>query len=204
MALGTIDDIKASVADWLNRSDLTAQIDDFITMAIEEAYRKLNIPFIDQVYVHTITSTDQTNKYFDLPEKNMNVVSVTDSNGRSIEAVTFEDYRGHLNSSGRPLVYSSVGNNIYIGPNPSESEVFTLNLENAYSNASQLVQTMPEVLLMGALMFGCTYLKDDNRGQMFKAKFYEGIEDRNRRGTGGAGRSRITDHSISTNGGPLV
>jgi hypothetical protein len=63
---------------------------------------------------------------------------------------------------------------------------------------------MPETLLMGILMFACLFLKDDERAKLYKIKFQEGLNDHNMRGTGGAGRSRIKDHSISVNGGPLV
>jgi len=33
MALTTYTELKASIADWLNRSDLTAAIPDFISLA---------------------------------------------------------------------------------------------------------------------------------------------------------------------------
>ena len=33
MAIGTFDELKTSIGDWLNRDDLTAVITDFITLA---------------------------------------------------------------------------------------------------------------------------------------------------------------------------
>ena len=38
MALTTYSGLKASIADWLNRSDLTNQIDDFIGLTLVGDY----------------------------------------------------------------------------------------------------------------------------------------------------------------------
>ena len=46
MALSTYAELKTSVADWLNRSDLTAAIADFVTLAesqIERVLRNRNM-----------------------------------------------------------------------------------------------------------------------------------------------------------------
>jgi hypothetical protein len=204
MALSTLEEIKAAAADWLNRSDLTAQIDDFSTLAVEEIYRKLKIPYTNSVLDYTVTASDETNGYFDLPDQNISVISITDSQGRRLQAVTFEDYRGYTGTAGTPCVYASVADRIYIGPSTSENEVYTIYHETASGGAGPIVTNMPETLLMGILMFACLFLKDDERAKLYKIKFQEGLNDHNMRGTGGAGRSRIKDHSISVNGGPLV
>ena len=41
MALTTYTELKASIADWLNRSDLTAAIADFISLAEAQIERTL-------------------------------------------------------------------------------------------------------------------------------------------------------------------
>lgn len=43
MALGTFSELKASVADWIARSDLTTQIPDFITLAEARINRKVRL-----------------------------------------------------------------------------------------------------------------------------------------------------------------
>jgi len=204
MALSTLAEIKTSAADWLNRTDLTTQIDDFSTLAVEEIYRKLKIPYTNAVLTYTATASDETNGYFDLPDRNLSVISITDSQGRRLQPVTFEDYRGYTGTGGTACVYTSVSDRVYIGPGISEDEVFTVHHESAAGGADPLVTNMPEVLLMGILMFACLFLKDDERAKLYRVKFQEGLDDHNMRGTGGAGRSRIMDQSISSNGGPLV
>ena len=41
MALSTYAELKASVADWLNRSDLTSAITDFVSLAESQMERDL-------------------------------------------------------------------------------------------------------------------------------------------------------------------
>ena len=43
MALTTNADLQAAIADWLNRSDLSAQIPDFLTLAQLKINRRLSI-----------------------------------------------------------------------------------------------------------------------------------------------------------------
>ena len=48
MALTTYTELKTSIADWLNRSDLTNQIDDFIGLAEADFNAKLRIRQMEQ------------------------------------------------------------------------------------------------------------------------------------------------------------
>jgi hypothetical protein len=64
--------------------------------------------------------------------------------------------------------------------------------------------TYPEAILMGSLMFAYIYLKDDARVTFFQQKFFDIIQDINRKDSGNLGLSRIKDHSIQAYGGPLV
>ena len=41
MALSTYSELKTSVADWLNRSDLTSAVPDFISLAEAQVERRL-------------------------------------------------------------------------------------------------------------------------------------------------------------------
>ena len=76
MALATDSDLQASIADWLNRSDLTSVIPDFQTLAQLRINRKLSI--VEQEVVSTITPTAQTTA---LPAGITALISVTDSKG---------------------------------------------------------------------------------------------------------------------------
>ena len=60
MALTTYSGLKASIADWLNRSDLTNQIDDFIGLAEADFNAKLRIRQMEQIDAITIDSETET------------------------------------------------------------------------------------------------------------------------------------------------
>jgi hypothetical protein len=56
MALNTFAALKASIADWLNRADLTSQIPDLITMAEARFNRELRCDDMDETATLTITA----------------------------------------------------------------------------------------------------------------------------------------------------
>ena len=64
MALGTFTELKDAVADWLDRSDLTSRIPDFIALAEARLNRELRIRPME-VRSTMVTTADQ--QYFQLP-----------------------------------------------------------------------------------------------------------------------------------------
>lgn len=208
MALLTYLDMKESVADWLNRSDLTAQIPDFITLANAEAQRKLDAPVTKQIINHTVTAAEATAKKFYVPFASNTIISITDSKGRSLKPVSFKEYQVYTQEAGDASVYASTGGEIYIGPPPTENDVFTIQYFDGdatwvFNYQGLEVCAIPEPILMGSLMYAYMYLKDDNRVSLYKAKFDEAIESYNRANKTLA-MGRIKDESIEVNGGPLA
>lgn len=208
MALLTYLDMKQSVADWLNRSDLTAQITDFITLANAETQRKLDVPATKQIVNFTVTAADATAKKFYVPFGTNAIISITDSKGRSLKPVSFKEYQVYTQEAGDACVYASTGGEIYIGPPPAENDVFTIQYSDSDANWVFNYQELdvcpiPEPILMGSLMYAYMYLKDDNRVSLYKAKFDEAIDSFNRANKTLA-MGRIKDESIAVNGGPLA
>ena len=60
MALTTFAGLKSSIADWLNRSDLTTQIPDFIALAEADFNAKLRIRQMEQIDAITIDSETES------------------------------------------------------------------------------------------------------------------------------------------------
>ena len=206
MALGTVAEIKASAADWLNRTDLSSQIDDFFTMALAEATRKLDIPLGESVIEKTISSSEATDKKFYEPANSLNVISITDEKGNRLEEVPFQEYRAYIDTGGSAGIFATVDSYIYIGPPPAENDKFTIQYKSLSSASFTAYQggsstAIANILLYGTLMNACVYLKDDNRVSMYKQRFDESIIDANRQDRM---HSRIKDESITINGGPLA
>ena len=68
MALTSYSGLKASIADWLNRSDLTNQIDDFIGLAEADFNAKLRIRQMEQIDAITIDSETETLRFGPAPD----------------------------------------------------------------------------------------------------------------------------------------
>jgi hypothetical protein len=64
MALGTFTELKDAIADWLDRSDLTARIPDFITLAEARVNRDVRIRPME---VRSTMETTASQRYFNLP-----------------------------------------------------------------------------------------------------------------------------------------
>ena len=60
MALTTFSGLKSSIADWLNRSDLTTQIADFIALTEADFNAKLRIRQMEQIDTITIDSEPES------------------------------------------------------------------------------------------------------------------------------------------------
>ena len=206
MALGTSAEIKAAAADWLNRTDLTSQIDDFFSMSLSEATRRLDLALGENVVENSISSDQATAKRILELQGSLDVISITDEKGNRLEEVPFQQYRSYVETGSSACVFAYVGGYIYIGSPPSEGDKFTIQYKELnnfnYTNyqVGGLV-AIPTIILYGILMYACTYLKDDNRIAVYKQKFDELILDWNRQERL---HSRIQDESISMNGGPLA
>tara|TARA_R110000851_G_scaffold167404_1_gene312967 strand:+ start:3556 stop:4173 length:618 start_codon:yes stop_codon:yes gene_type:complete len=205
MALATDSDLQASIADWLNRSDLTSVIPDFQTLAQLRINRKLSI--VEQEVVSTITPTAQTTA---LPVGITALISVTDSKGNAVEPVSMQEMFNYSSEGGSVARYAIAGNDIYLAPTPtSEStEVYTLVFRKDMSlgNYESLgLAVLQDIYLNASLMEAYVYLKDDARVGYFKNIVDEAVMDvQAQRSKQGLSRSRIKDESIAVNGGPLA
>ena len=205
MALATDSDLQASIADWLNRSDLTSVIPDFQTLAQLRINRKLSI--VEQEVVSTITPTAQTTA---LPAGITALISVTDSKGNAVEPVSMQEMFNYSSEGGSVSRYAIAGNDIYLAPTPTSgsTEVYTLVFRKDMSlgNYESLgLAVLQDIYLNASLMEAYVYLKDDSRVGYFKNIVDEAVMDvQAQRSKQGLSRSRIKDESIAVNGGPLA
>ena len=204
MALNTNADLQAAIADWLNRSDLSAQIPDFLTLAQLKINRRLSI--VEQEILAEITPVAQATT---LPVGTKYVISVSDSKGRRVEAVSMSELLDYAAEGGSVTRYSVSGDKIYFAPTPASdntdafSVLYSADKDlNGDDSGPVLLQ---DIYLNAALHEAYVYLKDDGRVAYFKGMVDEGVANvQARRAKQGVGRARIKDESIAANGGPLV
>lgn len=204
MALTTNADLQAAVADWLNRSDLSARIPDFLTLAQLKINRRLSI--VEQEILAEITPVAQATT---LPADTKFVISVSDARGRNLEPVSMQEILNYEAVGGSVTRYSISGDKIYIAPTPAadNTEKFRIlySADRDLNNGASGPVLLQDIYLNAALQEAYIYLKDDGRVNYFKQMVDEAIAAvQARRAKQGIGRARIKDDSIQANGGPLV
>jgi len=170
MALSSYSELKASIADWLNRDDLTSLIPDLITLCEADLNRRLRVREM------IVRSTGETSTQFTvlpadfLEAKNVQINTSPPAvlDYRSPEAL--DRYRASIgDTQDTPIFYSLIGDTLEVAPTPSA----TVTIEIVYykkitalsdGNISNFVlSTHPDIYLYGSLLHSAPYLHGDER-----------------------------------------
>ena len=174
MALGTFTELKDAVADWLDRSDLTARIPDFIALAEARINRELRIRPME-VRSTMYATVDQ--QYFNLPGGyiQMRNIQLNTNPTTPLEYITPEmlDRLYGSTTTGKPRAYTLIGDEIQLAPIPDSSyqiemafyEKFTALGDGTSGTVTSnwLTKNAPDVLLYGSLMEAEPFIKNDER-----------------------------------------
>jgi len=183
MALTTYNELKTSVGDWLNRTDLTTAIPDFISLAEAQIERNLRTR---QMIVRATASI--TTEYSAVPADFLEVKSfkldtnpVTPLGFETIDsmdtlAVTYR-------SAAKPIFFTVVGEQFRYLPEPDTAYTGELIYYAKLSKLSTanttnfLLTAAPDVYLYGALMQAAPYLQDDARIAVWASMYRAGLEE---------------------------
>ena len=182
MAFTTYTELKASVADYLARTDLTAQIPDFITLAEKRLKRDLRIRQMLKVVTATTTAADST---VGLPSDflSMRDLHVSTNPVSSIEYLSPSNFyrNARTTESGVPTKYTVLAAEFQFAPIPDSAYTLSMlyyaappELSSSVSSNVFLV-TCPDLLLYGALGEAEPYLLNDSRIQTWAALYDRGI-----------------------------
>ena len=169
MALSTYAELKTSIANWLNRSDLTSEIaDDFIKLTEADFNAKLRIRQMEQIDTVTINAETVTVPTGFISVRSFYILS--SSTKYPLEYITphnlFEIRGG--SRSGRPRSYTIEADNeteqFRFGPSPDTSYTGYLSYYKAIaalsdSNTSNyILSTHPNIYLYGSLYHATNFL----------------------------------------------
>ena len=180
----TYDELKTNIANFLNRSDLTNQIDFFIDATEAELNRRLRVK--DMIKRATATADGQ---YLSLPTDWLEAINVQiDGNSfkplfqQSIESM--DVYRkGNNNVTGLPAFFALVDNTIELAPTPDSSYTLQLTYYGTIdalsdTNTSNFISnSYPDAYLYGALKHASIYLMEDDRVALFTSQFEKALEE---------------------------
>ena len=200
MALSTYAELKASVADWLNRSDLTSAITDFVSLAESQMERDLRTR---QMIVRANATVNT--EYSALPSDYLEAKSFKLTGTNPITPLVFQtinamdDLQVTYTSSGQPKYFCVIGGQIRVLPVPDTSYVSELIYYAKLSKLSDsnttnwLLTLSPDVYLYGSLLQAAPYLQDDARIQVWAGLYQKGIDALN-----------LSDERGSMTGGALM
>lgn len=182
MTITTYANLQTAVASWLHRTDLTAIIPDFITLAEAAIGRKLRIRAMETTTVATATAGTRA---VSLPTNWLEGKRVY-VDGNPVSSLSFispEDYwtRYMSTTSGKPDAFTIEGDSLLLGPVPDSGyqvSILYYKQPDALSSTAHSVFTAnPDLYLFGSLVEAQPYVKDDKRFPLWQARFEAAIRD---------------------------
>jgi hypothetical protein len=198
MAISTYSELKTSVADWLNRADLTAAIPNFIQLAEAKFNRELRTR--QQVKRAYATLTGQ---YIQIPTDwleainlQLNVTPV-----RVLDFVTLDQadrIRANRYGETNADAYTIVGEQLEVvppvGANTEIDMTYYMKIP-ALSDGNPtnwLLTAWPDLYVYATLVHAAPYLKEDERVALWKGMADQLLEE-----------IRLSDERAKHSGGPL-
>jgi hypothetical protein len=185
VALTTYGDLKASVADWATRSDLTTQVPDFIGWAHQEICRRLraNVMLASaDLTINAETINQPTGfvafkrLYLDTtPRKKIATVSAETAMDMSVTHVT-STYPTAVAVEGTLLRFAPLFTGTATGKALYYKEPTALSAD---ADTNVVLTKYPFLYLYGALEALFRYLEDDNNADRYGGQFGALIEDIN-------------------------
>lgn len=170
MALTNYTELKTSIADFLNRDDLTSVIPTFISLAEAQINRDVRHWRMEKRSVGDVDS-----EYSNLPSDWIQTISLhvngegtSTLNLASREAVANHRFKTQ-DESGRPRLYTHANGAIELFPTPDttyEIELLYYSKVDSLGDSTAvnwLLSEAPDVYLYGSLIHSSPYLQEDER-----------------------------------------
>lgn len=182
MDLSNYAGLQATVADYLNRADMTARIPVFIQLAEAQIKRRLRRKSV----ITTITiAQEQTTLPADCAElRSIHLLTNQRWLDKAIDVGTIEqlsDVRANHMVAGRPVRAAMLGKQLIVAPEPDQSYnaaiVYFQQLTPLSSSVStnDVLAENPDLYLFGALMESAPFLEHDERISTWKQKFDDAL-----------------------------
>lgn len=181
-------ELKASIADWLNRSDLTAKIPEFIALAERKFNRVLRVPEMEATATITVDAATES-----LPADFLELRSIylnTDPKA-PLEQMSLAELRNAHSAAatGQPVNFAiQSGNALVFGPSPDQSYSCVINYYQKIPSLgvaqadNWLLLNHADLYLWAALLQAEAYVWNDERLAVWKAALEEGLEELRRQG----------------------
>ena len=185
MAISTFAELKTAAANWLDRSDLTDRIPEFIALAEARFNRVLRIR--DMETVSTAISTVAGTREYSLPTGfvQMKEFHLTTDPITPLSYITPEMMSRMWagSTTGKPMVFTIIADNVRLGPSPdavyTTSMLYykTFTALSTDNTTSEMLTNNPDVYLYGTLLEAEPFIMNDERVQLWATAFKQAIDD---------------------------
>lgn len=185
MTLSTYAGLKATIADFLNREDLTASIASFVSLAEAQINRDVRHWRMEKRADATFDEG-----FEDIPADWVQTVRLAKADGQEIRLCSNAEilaYRtANAGATGDAVVYTMTAGQFEIFPVPgSTAQLIYMAKIPALSDSNTtnwLLLEAPDVYLYGSLMHSAPYLKDDGRVSLWTGIYTAAVSNLNMAG----------------------
>lgn len=192
MAITTYSELKTEIASFLDRDDLTTQVDTFIDLA--ESRHKRDVRF-REILTRSTLAVAQSDRYISLPSdfldlKDLRLLIPSVTSGRryypDFEQLSIDELtKISINDEYRPCAFSVHGDGIEL--NSAADQAYTLEIFyykvmadlDDTDTSNELLAKAPEVYLWGALSASAPWLRDDERIQLWETLYQQAVDSLN-------------------------
>jgi hypothetical protein len=201
MALSTYAELKTTIANWLNRSDLTSEIsDDFIVLTEADLNAKLRIRQMHAQTTITIDAETETVPTGFLQVRDFYILSNGAKFPMTFISPAQMDAVKASSTTGVPSSYTILGSTFRFAPRPDSTYSGVLNYYKKFdpltsSNTSNyILADHPAVYLYGSLFHAANFLGgfDPNQVQQWSQMYQTALE-----------RIELNDREDAYSGSPL-
>lgn len=177
MAISTYAELKTAVANWLNRSDLTTYIPEFVTLGENRIYRELRIRTMESTMSSAIASgvVALPSDYVELKYAYVDGTPVQYL--KRTNAQTLIEQFPTRSSDRKPTHISTDAGNFIFGPYPDSAYTIKgtyykrLTALSDSNTTNWFTTNAPGILLFAALCEAEPFLKNDERMPLWQAKY---------------------------------
>ncbi len=196
MAIGTYDELKTAVANWLDRDDLTDRIPEFIALAEARMNRALRVSMMVNVDETTLGGADALvsgTRDYSLPSGYLQMIDfhLRTSPIVTLSYITPENMNRMWagSQSGKPQSYTLFSDNasgtpvkkVRLGPAPDSNYDYSvmfykkIDALSASNTTEPMLTDNPDVYLYGALLEAEPFLMNDQRIQLWATALTEAV-----------------------------
>ena len=187
MAITTYAELKSSIANWLNRDDLTAVIPDFIALAEAQIARDIR-HWRQEKRVTTLVNE----QYENLPIDWLEMIQIQLTAGGRLQVISAAELQERKEASSiaqKPKHYRLTSDQIEFYPAPDSSYEVAMQYYArvpALSDAETfnwILTEYPDIYLYGSLVHAAPYLADDQRITVWAALYQSAVDALNQDST---------------------